>query len=243
MLHTLLALIAFISIILIIVGIHELGHFIAAKLCKIKVLRFSLGFGKPLYRFQSKHGTEYVIAAIPLGGFVKLSDNVFNQSPLYQRFLVMIAGSLSNLIFSFLAFWLVLSIGITYVKPIVGAVVPGSLAQQAGLKKGEEIIAIDNRPTAHWAAIAMALISHYGEAGTRTVSTRLVKENQPQIHQVNIDLRQWKLNALRPDPLGSLGIVPSTHHVLQQLRYPPLNAWRPAWEQLTTFVAFNLTVV
>lgn len=247
---------AFLVTILIIVGVHEWGHFAVATLCKIKVLRFSIGFGKALWRFQSKQGTEYVIALIPLGGYVKLLDEreglvsseerpyAFNYRPLYQRFLVILAGSFFNLLCSLLAFWWVLSMGITYVKPIIGSVKADSLVAQAGLQAREEIIAIDGHPTPHWAAIAMALIRHYGEQGKLTITVQKPDEMQVRSHTTSIDLRQWKLNALRPDPLGSLGIIPyRSSHLLHTLHYSPLAAWKPAFEQLTTFVNFNIVIV
>jgi regulator of sigma E protease len=257
MLHIFLAILAFISTILIVVAVHEFGHFSVAKFFKIKVLRFSIGFGKVLWCWHDKQQTEYAISAIPLGGYVKLLDSretnvdpaeqqyAFDKRPIYQRFAVMIAGVLFNFVFALLAFWLVLSIGISYVKPLVGSVTSNSPAAIAGIKAGEEIVAIDNRATPHWAAIAMALITHYGEQGDVTITVR--ESHQAKQHSIKLDLRDWRLNALKPDPLGSLGIIPA--RVSQQaqfsnkLKYPVFPAAIAAWQQTISFLHFNFVVL
>jgi membrane-associated protease RseP (regulator of RpoE activity) len=135
-----------------LVFFHELGHFLFARLFKVKVICFSIGFGKPLCHFYDKQGTEYVIAMIPLGGYVRLLDAredkikpsekklTFDQKPIYQRFAILSAGPLMNIVFAIFAYWLVFSLGIKYVKPIIGTVVLHSIASQAGLKTGDEIV-------------------------------------------------------------------------------------------------------
>jgi regulator of sigma E protease len=255
MLHISLAVLAFISTILIVVSVHEFGHFIVARFFKIKVLRFSIGFGKILWRFYDKHQIEYAISAIPLGGYVKLLDeregpvtsadkpHAFNNHPVYQRFAVMIAGVLFNLIFAFLAFWLVLSMGISFIKPLVGGVVPGSPAALAGIKAGEEIVAVDQRSTPHWAAITMALITHYGEQSNLTITVHESHQTQDRQHNLQLDLRHWQLNALRPDPLNSLGIIPAKlpqqKQFLNILKYPVFPAAAAAFQQTISFLHFN----
>src|SRR5690242_14630079 len=127
MMNILISIIGIIVTILIVVGIHELGHFFMARLFGIKVLRFSIGFGKALYRWYDKKGTEYVIAAIPLGGYVKILDEneepvaakeahlAFNRQALYKRTAIILAGPLSNLLFAFLIYWLLFMVGFTSV--------------------------------------------------------------------------------------------------------------------------------
>lgn len=250
------AIISFLCAVLILVSVHEFGHFIVAKFCKIKVLRFSIGFGKPLLHFYDKQKTEYVIAAIPLGGYVKLLDEreapvalveqsqAFNRHPIYQRFAVMIAGVLFNLIFAFFAFWLVLSVGMMYVRPIIGNVLPNSPVATIGLKAGAEITAIDHRPTPTWNAIAMALLSHYGTADPLLITAQTEEaSNHIKTTVFNIDAKQWHLNALRPDPLSSLGIIPYRSHQLFKLRYPVWTAASVAFDQTTAFFKFNIMMI
>jgi regulator of sigma E protease len=268
MTHILFSLLAFISTILIVVSVHEFGHFIVARIFKIKVLRFSIGFGKVLWSCRDKKNTEYAISAIPLGGYVRLLDEregtvepaeqtqEFNHHPIYQRFLVLIAGVVFNLIFAFLAYWLVFSAGIVYVKPIIGSVITNSPAAQANIKPGEEIIAIDNQATPHWAAVAMTLVAHYGESGELTITTQKSPrsltlatpfykggEQLQTQHVINLNLKNWRLNALRPDPLSSLGIVPDRKVQLHTLQYPIFTAAVVAYQQVITFLKFNASIL
>lgn len=217
MISLLIGLIGIIITILLIVGIHEFGHFLFAKMLGVKVLRFSIGFGKTLFRTVGKTGTEYVIAAIPLGGYVKLVDEheqpvakedlpfEFNQQPIYKRFLIVIAGPLFNFIFAFFIYWFLFLIGFTTLTPIIGSIEPHSIAEQAGLKPQQEIIAIQQEPTLSWFSIIIKLISSVGSTNHISITTQI--PNQPiQSHELN--LTHWKLDNLKPDPLSSLGIIP-----------------------------------
>ncbi|MDX2424846.1 MAG: RIP metalloprotease RseP, partial [Cycloclasticus sp.] len=127
-----IAILSFIVALGILVTIHEFGHFWVARKCGVKVLRFSVGFGKPLFKFNRKDDpTDYVVAGIPLGGYVKMLDEnegnvnederhlAFNNKPLLSKFLIVLAGPVANLIFAFIAFWLVLMIGEQGLKPVV----------------------------------------------------------------------------------------------------------------------------
>jgi regulator of sigma E protease len=268
--NLLFAILSFLLAIFILVTVHEYGHFIFAKLFKIRVDRFSVGFGKALWKRKSKTGTEYVIAAIPLGGYVKLLDTrerkvdpkdfpeAFDKRPFYQKFMVLAAGPFFNFLLAFLAFWIVFVVGIVYVKPIVGQVVPDSISAKAGIKTGDQIIAIDDKPTYNWPQVAMALVTHYGEKGKMKVTVSDLQESRLKTHTVNIDLSQWHLNALRPNPLQSLGIVPHQFKresvdqikkiiiptkLLHEIRSSPMPAFNAAYQQVMIFTTFNLTVL
>lgn len=204
--------------IFLIVGIHEFGHFIVARMCGIKVLKFSIGFGKALYRWYDKKGTEYVLAAIPLGGYVQMLDEneknvpaeelhlAFNRQSLYKRVAVILAGPLFNFIFAFIIYWFIFIIGFTTVKPLIGKVLPNSIAANAGLKAQDEIISIAEQPTQSWPKVLIRLSQYIGNQDT------LIIETQPQhsktITTHTLDLAQWKIDALKPDPLTTLGIEP-----------------------------------
>jgi len=260
--HILFTIIVFLILVFILVLVHELGHFCLAKLCGIKVLRFSIGFGKPLWKTCDKQGTEYALAPIPLGGYVKLLDSrevpvpiaeltqAFDQRPLYQRFIVVLAGPLFNVIAAVLAFWIVFTVGITYVKPIVAGVTPQSPAALAGMQPGEQILAIDNRLTRHWAAVSMALVTHYGEKGLLSV-TVLEPGPNPQIRQLKLNLQSWHLDVLKPNPISSLGIKPYMLppkqqwpvHLLQIRKENLLTAFASAWQETYYFSEFNFIVL
>ena len=120
----------FIALVLLI-AVHEFGHFWVARRCGVKVLKFSIGFGKPIWQKTGKDGTEYIVAAIPLGGYVKMLDEcegevpleqlgqAFNRQTLGKRTAIVAAGPIANLLFAIVAFWLVLVSGVPGIKPIV----------------------------------------------------------------------------------------------------------------------------
>src|ERR1700733_8027654 len=141
---------AVLAVFLVII-IHESGHFWVAKAFGVKVLRFSIGFGKPLWSKVSRSGTEYVLAILPLGGYVKMLDDrevqvsqkdsqgAYNRQPLLVRMAIVVAGPITNFILAIFVFWIIFLMGVVYVKPIVGQVLPGSIADQSGIKSGDVI--------------------------------------------------------------------------------------------------------
>jgi len=216
MLHALITICAFILTILILVGVHELGHYSAARLCGVKVLKFSIGFGKKLFSFTDKKGTDYVFAAIPLGGYVQMLDEnetvveadqrhrAFNHKPIWQRSLIILAGPLFNFIFAIFALMGMYLIGIQTIKPVLGDIVPFSIADQAGLRTHHTIIAIDNKPVVSWQDILMNSFKRIGDDQELLIKT---KKDYVQ-YQYHLDIKNWRLNKLNPDPLESLGIKP-----------------------------------
>ena len=208
-------LVAFIGILLTIffvVGVHELGHFIAARCVGVKVLRFSIGFGKSLFRWHDKKGTEYVLAAIPLGGYIKMLDEeegvvAYNRQPFYKKFIVIAAGPFSNLLFAFLLYWSLFMIGFVTISPVIGNVLPNSIAANAGLKSQQEILSIDNIPTSGWMSVVIRVLFHAGNADSMALEAKNVGSTAPSQSYL-LNLKSWHLDNLKPDALGSLGLVP-----------------------------------
>lgn len=162
----------FIVSIGILVSFHEFGHFWVARKTGVKVLRFSVGFGKVIWSYQkSPETTEYVISAIPLGGYVKMVDEregevadadlpyAFNRQPLWVRSAIVAAGPVFNLMLAVLFFWAVLYIGETGLRPVVGQIEPETLAAEAGLLEGEEIIAVNQKDAVTWAEVIELIFS------------------------------------------------------------------------------------
>lgn len=156
----------FIVAIGVLVSIHEFGHFWVARKMGVKVIRFSIGFGKILWSYQSKPGaTEYAVAAIPLGGYVKMVDEregevdikdldfAFNRQSVWARIAIVSAGPIANLLLAVLLLWLVFMLGETGLRPVLGRIDSGTLAEQAGLVRGEEIIAVDGIVTPTWSNV------------------------------------------------------------------------------------------
>jgi regulator of sigma E protease len=161
---------AFLVAIGVLVAVHEYGHFWMARRMGIRVLRFSIGFGKALWSRRAADGTEYTLSAIPLGGYVKLLDEregpidpalaseAYNRKPVRARILVLLAGPLANFLFAVLAYWVLFVAGIPALKPVVGEITPDSTAARAGLRSGDEIVAVGSRDTGTREAAVLALI-------------------------------------------------------------------------------------
>ncbi len=139
----------------ILVFVHELGHYLFARMLGVKVIRFCIGFGKPLAVYTSKKtGIEYAIACIPLGGYVKMLDSreadvdpeqmtfEFNSQPIWKRFLIVFAGPFFNYVFAILVFWMVFLGGELSLRPIIGEVIPETIASNSGIKSGDEVLQI-----------------------------------------------------------------------------------------------------
>ncbi len=167
----LISVLAFVVTLGILVTVHEMGHFWVARRLGVKVLRFSIGFGKPLWsRRSGPDNTELVVAAVPLGGYVKMLDEregdvrpeelerAFNRQSLASRSAIIAAGPMVNFLFAVLAYWLMYVIGVPGIRPVVAEVAPASIAAQAELRDGDEIIAVDRRSTPTWEAVLMALL-------------------------------------------------------------------------------------
>lgn len=207
----------------VLVTFHEFGHFWVARRCGIKVLRFSVGFGAPLLRWHDRHGTEFVIAAIPLGGYVKmlderegevpaaLLDQAFNRKSVRQRFAVVVAGPLANFLLAILFFWVVAMLGSQQVRPVIGSVEPGSLAEQAGVMAGAEVLAVDGRAVQGWSEVNLQLVRRLGESGS--LRLRLQEPDSSVQSERTLTLDGWLRGAEDPDPLAALGIRPWTPRV------------------------------
>ncbi|PVV07936.1 MAG: RIP metalloprotease RseP [gamma proteobacterium symbiont of Ctena orbiculata] len=168
----LFTIVSFIVALAILIAVHEFGHFWVARKLGVKVLRFSIGFGRALWRRTADaDGTEYVIAAIPLGGYVKMLDEreapvepeeqhrAFNRQSLGVRSAIVVAGPLFNFLFAIFAFWLIFVTGDTGLKPLVGEVESGSIAEQAGFAQGDEILAVADQSTPTWESVVYAMLS------------------------------------------------------------------------------------
>lgn len=208
----------------ILVTFHEFGHFWVARRCGIKVLRFSVGFGTPLLRWRDKLGTEFVVAALPLGGYVRMVDEregnvaeadlpfAFTRKPVWQRMAVVAAGPLANFVLAILIYWAVYALGVTGIAPVIGAVSSGSIADAAGLQAGQEIIAIDGEPTPTWQALNEKLVKRIGESGGITFSAKMPEDSLPSDYQG--ELQDWLADSDEPDPVAGLGITLYTPQIL-----------------------------
>ncbi len=207
----------FIVAISILVVIHEYGHFWVARRCGVFVKRFSVGFGKPLWSFYDKQGTEYAIAPIPLGGYVSMLDEreaevpadqlhmAFNRKSPWQRIAIAAAGPAANFLFAIAAYWFLFLSGLTGLVPVVGDLQQGSPAIIAGVQINDEITAVNGKKTATWEDVNWQLVSLLGE----TTDIELTLTNPEGAHyNVRVGVENWLAGDEIPDPITALGIQP-----------------------------------
>ena len=152
----------------VLVTFHEFGHYWVARRCGVKVLRFSVGFGKPLWMRRGRDGTEYAIAAIPLGGYVKMLDEregdvapaeaaqAFNRQSVFRRIAIVAAGPIANLLLCVALLWAMFVVGRPDYAPVLGQV--EGIAAEAGLERGDTVLAVGERATPTWSEVQMALL-------------------------------------------------------------------------------------
>ena len=199
----------------VLVTFHEFGHYWVARRCGVRVLRFSVGFGRALWSRRGKDGTEYVIAAIPLGGYVKMLDereadveehdlpHAFNRKPVGQRIAIVSAGPIFNLLFTVLAFWLMFIFGIPEARPIVGEV--NGIAASAGMHPEDEIIALDGDRTQTWSHAILSLVTH---ALDRDVVRVELESKSGDRREVTLDLSGLGEDFKEERTLEAIGIRP-----------------------------------
>jgi len=220
MTSVLTSIVAFIVALGILITVHEFGHYWVARRMGVKVLRFSIGFGRPLLRWErGADRTEYVIAALPLGGYVKMldaregevpadqRDREFTGKPLYARAAIVIAGPLFNFLFAFLAYWLIFTVGITGTKPVVGTVNPGSLAAHAGILAGETVTRLDGERVQTWEQMMSGLM--LAAVDGRNVELETESGEFGVSHEKTLDLES--IAGLEPANLvQAIGMQPAT---------------------------------
>ena len=212
-LQTILALIVTLGIL---VTIHEYGHFWVARRCGVRVLRFSVGFGNPIFSRYDRHGTEFAVAAIPLGGYVKMLDEregpvpeeqrheAFTSKSPGKRIAIAAAGPAANFLFAIAAYWLLGVVGFTTVAPVTGDITEGSIADAMGLRSGMEIHQVDGRKVTSWRDINMRLLERAGEDSNISLT---VSDGQGE-RTLRAGLDGWQLPDENPNPLSQFGLTP-----------------------------------
>jgi regulator of sigma E protease len=214
------SVLAFIVAIGVLVSVHEFGHFWVARRLGFKVLRFSIGFGRPIasWRGRAPDFTEYWLSAIPLGGYVKMlderegpvqsveRDRAFNQRPIWQRILVLLAGPGFNFLFAIVAYWVMFATGVPGLKPVVGAVAVDSVAARAGVQASDEIEAVGARAVETWEGATLAIFEELLDDGRIDLKLR---EPSGDIKDVSLDVRGREAELTEPSALfAGLGIRP-----------------------------------
>ncbi len=213
----LIDVLAFVVAIGVLVIVHEFGHFWVARRVGIKVLRFSVGFGRPIWSRRGRDGTEYAVAGIPLGGYVKMLDEregevaekqrarAFNRKPIWARNLVVVAGPLFNFLFAILAYWAIFVIGTTELRPVIGKVIEGTPAAVAGFQRGDEVQSIAGKPTPSWTDVLMEFLDKGVGSGQLAVQVKTESGGDATRY---LDLGKMDSIGQNPDVLDALGFRP-----------------------------------
>lgn len=220
-----LTTLAFIFTIALLVTVHEYGHFQVAKWCGVKVLKFSVGFGKPLWAKKfGKDRTEFVISAVPLGGYVKMLDErefeqesaskihyseadlkrAFNRQSVAKRIAIVLAGPAANLLLAILLYWILFTSGVVGMKPIVGKVIDNSPAALSNFALGETIQKVNGKAVATWQEVSWALLNE--SLKSDSVEVEAFNKNQ-EVRKHQLSLTSINLDNASKDILGALGLT------------------------------------
>ncbi|KFZ37164.1 zinc metallopeptidase RseP [Shewanella mangrovi] len=226
---------AFVVLLGILITAHEFGHFYIARRCGVKVLRFSVGFGKSLWRRVGKDGTEYVIGMIPLGGYVKMLDErvedvpaeqveqAFNRKSVWARIAIVAAGPIANFIFAIIALYFMYLLGLPAVKPVVQSVSANSPAAVLQVDKPQQIIAVSGQAVRNWEEVSLALVSHIGESSLSLTLAPVSDLSEPSDvdtsagKTVQLDIRRWSFDPDKQSPITTLGLVPYRPNLVPEI--------------------------
>jgi regulator of sigma E protease len=211
-----ITIVAFVAALGVLIVFHEFGHYLVARLCGVKVLRFSIGFGKALWQIRlGRDRTEWVIAALPLGGYVKMLDEhegpvtpeemhrAFNRQGVWRRIAIVAAGPVANFLLAVVFYWALFVGGVQEAKPIVAAPGPGTIGEASGLARGETILAINGEPMASWQQVRWRLL----QLAVEKQSARLeVVDPKQRLAWRTLDLSHFDLEGFDSDPLARLGL-------------------------------------
>ncbi|QYJ96551.1 sigma E protease regulator RseP [Shewanella alkalitolerans] len=208
---------SFIIALGILITAHEYGHFWVARRCGVKVERFSIGFGKAIWRKIGADGTEYVVAMIPLGGYVKMLDErvdtvadelkpqAFNRKSVWQRIAIVGAGPMANFVFAIFALYIMYLIGVPSIKPVIESTQSGSPAAVIQVKKPMQVIAVGDRSVRNWEEVTYALVGHIGDDAI-DVTLAPLSGVMGEERTYKLDTRKWKFNPETESPIISLGL-------------------------------------
>ena len=251
--HWILAILAVMVCLILVVGVHELGHALVARCCGVTIQGIAIGFGKPLMRWHDRKGREWIWGIWPIGGYVDLLNSrihlvtpqqkkySFDKKPIWMRILILLAGSGANFATAWLVLTLYFLIGYQQTSPVIAAIRPNSLAATAHLAPGEEFIKIANHATHSWQAVGMELVMHLGKNHVPIT----VKQANGVIHQTQLNLQGWNDHYHTYSLLAQIGLIPDNaklhKHAVAGISLP--KAMQHAWQTTLTLCHFYLVLL
>lgn len=217
----------------ILIAFHEFGHYSIARLCGVHVERFSLGFGPKIASFRTRSGTEFQLAAIPLGGYVKMLDGrvdkltpqntsvAFDRQSVSKRAAIIAAGPIANFILAFLLYWIIFQLGVVSFPVKVAETVPNSIAASLNIVPDSELKSIDGIKVEDWQDVRLALV---GSLGKRAIVITYSTPGQTQEIQRTAYLKRWKMDLEKEDPIATFGFIPKKPEILPILSAVMLNS-------------------
>ncbi|WP_019613181.1 sigma E protease regulator RseP [Psychromonas ossibalaenae] len=215
---------AFVVALSILVAIHEYGHFWVARRCGVKVHRFSIGFGKVLFKRIDKHGTEFAVAAVPLGGYVKMldgrvedippseQDSAFDKKTVWQRIAIVSAGPIANFILAVIAFFFMYLIGVNSAKPVISDTVSGSPMSVIENDSRYQVTAVNKQIVGDWEALNLALVAQIGETAFDITIKPLTADKIDLTFEptktFTVSLQNWTFDPKKESIITSLGLIP-----------------------------------
>jgi RIP metalloprotease RseP len=211
----------FIITIGILVTVHELGHFIVARLCKVHVECFSIGFGKKIWSHKFRNGTKFVIAMIPLGGYVKMLDSrtselssnlekfAFDKKRIWQRAAIIFAGPFANFILALMIYWIIFLMGVVDYPVKIKTVIPSTPAASIDIPADAELKMIDNTKIDSWNDVNLALISALGKnrINVTYIDSSIANDGQQEVSK-NVNISNWTFDIEKDSAIAAFGFIP-----------------------------------
>ena len=220
---------AFLVTLGVLVTIHEFGHYLVARASGVHIVRFSVGFGRPLVTWRDARGTDFTLAVFPLGGYVRMFDErdldpgaekpagTMSYMDLHPgwRIAIALGGPLANFVLAICVYWLLAVLGTLNTTPVLAGAAAESPAASAGLTMPVRVLAVDEKPTQGWQDIGLALTDRLGETGD--IALRVYEFETARERVINIPITNWHEGVGEPDVLGSLGLEPTLLSLVGEL--------------------------
>ena len=240
---------AFIITLGVLVTFHEYGHYLVARWSGVRILKFSVGFGKALWSRKDRRGTEFAIAAIPLGGYVRMLDErdpqqkdlqigddelTFNRLSVWWRLAIALAGPAANIVLALLVYIVLALAGSVSIPPMVGRAEQLGPAQAAGLPDYQRIVSIDGKPVQSWRQVGMALAEHLGDTSVIRIGATDLGADQERVFEVPVT--DWLAEEVDPDLFAALGLKPVDLAVVETVQegYPAQRAGLRPWDRVAS---------